>query len=64
VEFPNRSGIRGGIISYAANGKQYVLVPSGWGSYASIFGPQWFPQLSKVHGGAALIAFTIDDTAP
>jgi alcohol dehydrogenase (cytochrome c) len=62
--FRTGSGIRGGIISYAANGKQYVLVPSGWGSYASIFGPQWFPQLSKVHGGAALIAFTIDDTAP
>jgi alcohol dehydrogenase (cytochrome c) len=59
--FRTGSGIRGGIISYAVNGKQYILVPSGWGSYAAIFAPQWFPQLTKVNGGAALIAFTIDE---
>jgi alcohol dehydrogenase (cytochrome c) len=59
--FRTGSGIRGGIISYAVNGKQYILVPSGWGSYASIFALQWFPQLAKVNGGAALIAFTLDE---
>jgi alcohol dehydrogenase (cytochrome c) len=58
--FRTGSGIRGGIISYGVNGKQYVLVPSGWGSYASIFAQAWFPELKKVNGGAALIAFTVE----
>jgi alcohol dehydrogenase (cytochrome c) len=58
--FRTGSGSRGGIVSYAAGGRQYVLVPSGFGGYAAVSGPQWFPALGKVNGGAAMIAFTVE----
>jgi alcohol dehydrogenase (cytochrome c) len=58
--FRTGSGSRGGIVSYATGGRQYILVPSGFGGYASLFAPQWFPEMAKVNGGAALIAFTLD----
>jgi alcohol dehydrogenase (cytochrome c) len=58
--FRTGSGARGGIVSYAVDGHQYILVPSGFGGYASLFGPQWFPEMAKVNGGAALIAFRLD----
>ena len=58
--FRTGSGSRGGIVSYAVDGKQYIVVPSGMGGYAAISGPQWFPEMSKVNGGAALIAFTVE----
>jgi alcohol dehydrogenase (cytochrome c) len=58
--FRTGSGARGGIVSYAVDGRQYILVPSGFGGYASLFGSQWFPDLAKVNGGAALIAFTLE----
>jgi alcohol dehydrogenase (cytochrome c) len=57
--FRTGSGSRGGIVSYSADGRQYILVPSGLGGYAAISGPQWFPELGKVNGGAALIAFVV-----
>lgn len=58
--FRTGSGARGGIVSYAVGGRQFILVPSGFGGYASMFGPQWFPDWAKVNGGAALIAFTLE----
>lgn len=58
--FRTGSGARGGIVSYAVDGRQYVLVPSGFGGYASLFGSQWFPDMAKINGGAALIAFTLE----
>lgn len=54
------SGVRGGIVSYSAGGKQYVVVPTGLGSHAADFLPTAFPELRKVNGGSALIAFTVD----
>jgi alcohol dehydrogenase (cytochrome c) len=59
--FNTGSGIRSGIVTYAVNNKQYVLVPSGWGSYAAILLPPLFPQLEKVPGAATLIAFTLEE---
>lgn len=54
------SGIRSGIVSYTANGKQYLLVPSGLGSHAPGFMASAFPDIAGLPGGAALIAFTLD----
>jgi alcohol dehydrogenase (cytochrome c) len=58
--FNTGSGLRSGIVSYAVDGKQYILVPSGWGSYAAILLPALFPQLENVPGASTLIAFTLD----
>ena len=54
------SGARGGPISYAVNGKQYVVIPTGLGSHAPGFLTGAFPQIRDLPGGAALIAFTVD----
>lgn len=58
--FNTGSGIRAGITSYSANGKQYILVPSGFGSLFAGFAGAVFPEYKKVNGGAALIAFVIN----
>lgn len=58
--FNTGSGIRAGITSYAVNGKQYLLVPSGFGSLFAGFASSVFPEYKKVNGGAALIAFTLE----
>jgi alcohol dehydrogenase (cytochrome c) len=57
--FNTGSGMRGGIVSYAIDGEQYILVPSGWGSYAAILLPPLFPQLEKVPAASTLIAFKV-----
>jgi alcohol dehydrogenase (cytochrome c) len=59
--FNTGSGLRSGLVSYAVNGKQYILVPSGWGSYAAILLPPLFPELEKVPAASTLIAFTLGD---
>ena len=59
--FNTGSGLRSGLVSYAVDGKQYILVPSGWGSYAAILLPPLFPQLENVSGASTLIAFTLTD---
>ena len=58
--FNTGSGIRSGLVSYAADGKQYLLVPSGFGSHAPGFMASAFPDIAGLPGGAALIAFTLD----
>jgi alcohol dehydrogenase (cytochrome c) len=57
--FTTGSGMRSGIVSYAVDGEQYILVPSGWGSYAAVLLPALFPQLEKVPAASALIAFKL-----
>jgi len=59
-KFNTGSGIRAGIVSYAHKGKQYILVPSGWGSLAPGFAASAFPGINELPGGASLIAFTIE----
>jgi alcohol dehydrogenase (cytochrome c) len=58
--FNTGSGLRSGIVSYTVDGKQYVLVPSGRGSFAALLMPALFPEMADVPGAAALIAFTLD----
>lgn len=55
------SGFRSGPISYGVNGKQYILVPSGLGGLALGFATGAFPSLVGLPGGAALIAFTLEN---
>lgn len=57
--FNTGSGMRSGIVSYAIDGEQYILVPSGWGSYAAILLPSLFPQLEKNVSASTLIAFKV-----
>jgi alcohol dehydrogenase (cytochrome c) len=59
--FNTGSGLRSGLVSYAVDGKQYILVPSGWGSYAAILLPALFSELENVPGASTLIAFTLAD---
>jgi len=57
--FNTGSGMRSGIISYAIDGEQYILVPSGWGSYAAVLMPALLPELEKVPAASTLIAFKL-----
>lgn len=58
--FAAGSGLRGGPVSYAVKGKQYIVVPTGLGSHAPGFMASAFPKLKDLPGGAALIAFTLE----
>jgi alcohol dehydrogenase (cytochrome c) len=58
--FNTGSGLHSGIVSYAINGKQYILVPSGWGSFASLIMPSVFPELAGLPSAATLIALSLD----
>lgn len=59
-KFNTGSGLRGGIISYEADGKQYILVTSGFGSLFPAFASPVFKDFKNVRGGAVLIAFTVE----
>src|SRR4051812_9658147 len=58
--FNTGSGLHSGIVSYAINDKQYILVPSGWGSFASLIMPSVFPELAGLPSAATLIALSLD----
>jgi alcohol dehydrogenase (cytochrome c) len=55
------SGLRGGIVSYAVDGKQYIVASTGFGSHAPGFMASAFPEIGGLPGGAALVAFTLAD---
>ena len=54
------SGLRGGIVSYSAGGKQYIVAATGFGSLFPGFASNPWPEFKNVRGGAALIAFTLE----
>ncbi len=54
------SGMRGGIVSYSAGGKQYIVAATGFGSLFPAFASVAWPEFKDVRGGAALVAFTVD----
>lgn len=54
------SGIRAGIVSYSAKGKQYILVPFGWGSLAPGFAAGAFPGINEQPGASGMIAFALN----
>jgi PQQ-dependent dehydrogenase (methanol/ethanol family) len=57
--FRTGSGHRGGPISYAVNGKQYVAVPSGLGSLVLGLYPALWPEVEDFPAGAALFVFSL-----
>jgi len=57
--FRTGSGHRGGPISYAVNGRQYVAVPSGLGSLVLGLYPALWPEVEDFPAGAALFVFTL-----
>ena len=58
--FNNGSGHRGGIISYAVGGKQYVAVASGTGSLVADAYAGLYPErLGHYAYSAAVIVFTL-----
>jgi alcohol dehydrogenase (cytochrome c) len=57
--FRTGSGIRGGPISYSANGKQYIAVPSGLGSLILGLYPALWPEVADFPAGAALFVFSV-----
>jgi alcohol dehydrogenase (cytochrome c) len=59
--FPTGSGHRGGPISYAVNGKQYIATPSGWGSTVAGRLGDFFPELQTAQRGATVFAFTLPE---
>jgi alcohol dehydrogenase (cytochrome c) len=59
-KFAAGSGARGGPVSYAVNGKQYIVIPTGLGSHVPGFLAGAFPEIKTLPGGAALIAFTLE----
>jgi alcohol dehydrogenase (cytochrome c) len=54
------SGMRGGIASYQAGGKQYIVAATGFGSLFPGFASIPWPEFKNVRGGAALVAFTLE----
>jgi alcohol dehydrogenase (cytochrome c) len=54
------SGVRSGLVTYEAKGKQYILVPVGWGSFAATLFPSIFPELKSVNAASALVALTVE----
>jgi alcohol dehydrogenase (cytochrome c) len=58
-KFNAGSGCRGGPVSYKANGKQYIVFPTGYGSLSPGFLSGLFPDEKNLPFGAALIAFEV-----
>jgi alcohol dehydrogenase (cytochrome c) len=61
-EFSLGSGSNGGIVSYAANGKQYVAVVSGHGSYVgrALAEAYFKDELKGYKEGRLVVAFALD----
>lgn len=53
------SGARGGPISYAVQGRQYIAFPTGLGSHAPGFLTGLFSEIRDLPGGAALVVFEV-----
>ena len=60
-KFSAGSGCRGGPVTYKVDGKQYIVIPTGMGSHSPGFLSGAFPDYKTLPGGAALIAFTLED---
>ena len=54
-------GSRGGLVSYAVDGRQYILVTTGLGGFGVNVTRSIFPDLGELQGGGLLIAFTLAD---
>ncbi len=57
--FATGSGNRGSPMTYSVNGRQYVAVPTGWGSAAAGALPQIWPETEDFPAGATLFVFAL-----
>jgi alcohol dehydrogenase (cytochrome c) len=58
-DFATGSGHRGSPMTYSVNGRQYVAVPTGWGSAAAGALPQIWPETEDFPSGATLFVFAL-----
>jgi alcohol dehydrogenase (cytochrome c) len=61
--FKTGSGQRGSPISYSVAGRQYVAVPSGWGSVVAGALPQLWPETEDFPAGSTLLVFALPDAS-
>ncbi len=59
--FSTGAGHRGSPITYSVGGRQYVAVPSGWGSAAAGALPQIWPETEDFPAGATLFVFALPE---
>jgi len=59
--FQTGGGHRGGAITYAVKGKQYVATPFGWGSIVGMFHSGLFPDAPVPRAGSALMVFALPE---
>ena len=59
--FQTGSGNRGSPVAFSVAGKQYVAVPSGWGSVVAGVLPQLWPETEDFPGGSTLFVFALPD---
>ncbi|MFT5133973.1 MAG: alcohol dehydrogenase (cytochrome c) [Gammaproteobacteria bacterium] len=59
--FRSSAGSRGGTVSYAVKGKQYILTTSGFSGFVVGQMATVFPKIRDIPGGGLLIAFTLDE---
>jgi alcohol dehydrogenase (cytochrome c) len=59
--FSTGSGHRGSPITYSVGGRQYIAVPSGWGSAVSGLFPQLWPEAEDFPGGSTLFVFALSE---
>jgi alcohol dehydrogenase (cytochrome c) len=62
--FNTGSGHRGGPITYAVNGKQFVATPSGWGSALAGLLTQIWPEAEEFRSGSAVFVFALPEPVP
>ena len=59
--FSTGSGHSGSPVTFSVNGRQYVAVPSGWGSAAAGAMPQLWPEMEDFTSGSTLFVFALPE---
>ncbi len=59
--FSTGSGHRGSPVTFSVKGRQYVAVPSGWGSAAAGAMPQIWPEMEDFPSGSTLFVFALPE---
>ena len=59
--FSTGSGNRGSPIAFAISGRQYIAVPTGWGSAVAGGMPQIWPETEDFPAGATLFVFALPE---
>jgi alcohol dehydrogenase (cytochrome c) len=59
--FSTGSGQRGSPVTFSVKGRQFVAVPTGWGSAAAGAMPQIWPEMEDFTGGCTLFVFALPE---